>query len=72
MEHRFRKGDLVIVRVKGRSREMEIDHVTADGGLAQCFWREGSSRHYAMIRLGNVHAGAAPLLPAKPLASGRR
>lgn len=72
MEQRFRKGDFVTVRVAGRSQQMEIDHVTADGGLAQCFWREGASRHYAMIRLANVRAGADPLLPVKPRASGRR
>lgn len=72
MQQEFRRGDVVTVRVQGRSQRVEIDHVTADGGLAQCFWREGASKHYAMIRLAKVRTAAAPRPPAKPQASGRR
>ena len=72
MEQRFRRGDFVTVRVAGRPQRVEIDHVTADGGLAQCFWREGTSKHYAMIRLASVRPAGDPQLPVKPQAGGRR
>ena len=54
MGNQGRKGEVVLAFVEGQHRELVIHEITSDGRMAQCYWTQGSSKHFVTVFLGTA------------------